>query len=93
MARITTHPGEVIREDYLIPLNMSSRALAEALGIPGNRVSDIVRERRGVSADTAIRLAKYFDTTPEFWLGLQAGHDLSLANEQHDYSSVMKRAG
>ena len=93
MARITTHPGEVIREDYLVPLGMSARALGEALGVPGNRISDIVRERRGITADTAIRLAKYFNTTPQFWIGIQTAHDLSKAEAEHDYSGVARRTG
>jgi antitoxin HigA-1 len=93
VARITTHPGEVIREDYLVPLGMSARALGEALGVPGNRISDIVRERRGITADTAIRLARYFNTTPQFWIGMQTAHDLSKAEAEHDYSNVARRTG
>jgi antitoxin HigA-1 len=93
MARGTTHPGEIIREDYLVPLGMSARALGEALGVPGNRISDIVRERRGITADTAIRLARYFNTTPQFWIGLQTAHDLSKAEAEGDYSGIVRRTG
>ncbi|MBK8285602.1 MAG: HigA family addiction module antidote protein [Ahniella sp.] len=73
------HPGEVLREDFLLPLGLSANALAKALNVPAPRVNDIVRERRGVSADTALRLARYFDSTPQFWLNLQAAYDLRLA--------------
>jgi len=73
------HPGEFLREDYLVPLGMSANALSKALNVPAPRINDIVRERRGVSADTALRLARYFDTSPQFWLNLQAMYDLRLA--------------
>jgi addiction module HigA family antidote len=73
------HPGEILREDYLAELGMSANALAKALAVPAPRVNDIVRERRGVTADTALRLARYFDTTPQFWLNLQSAYDLRLA--------------
>lgn len=92
MARIRTHPGEILREEYLLPLGMSARALAKALDVPGNRVSDLVRQRRDVSADTAIRLGRYFGTDPRFWLNLQAAHDLSRAEAEQDYSAVNPRA-
>lgn len=72
------HPGEILREDYLLPLDMSVNALAKALHVPASRINDIVLERRGVTADTAMRLARYFDTTAQFWMGLQAEYDLSL---------------
>ncbi len=73
------HPGEVLREDYLVPLNMSANALAKALNVPAPRVNDIVRERRGVSADTAMRLARYFGGDARSWLNLQAMYDLRVA--------------
>ena len=73
------HPGEILREDYLVELDMSANALAKALKVPAPRVNDIVRERRGISADTALRLARYFDTTPQFWLNLQTAYDLRVA--------------
>lgn len=75
------HPGEILREDYLAELGMSVNALAKSLHVPAPRVNNIVRERRGVSADTALRLARYFDTTPVFWLNLQTAYDLRLAEE------------
>jgi len=70
------HPGEILREDYLVPLEMSVNALALALNVPATRMHEIVKERRGITADTAYRLARYFDSTPEFWLNLQAMYDL-----------------
>jgi antitoxin HigA-1 len=90
--RIRTHPAEVLREDDLVPLKMSARELATAIGVPGNRISDIVRERRAVSADTAIRLGRYFQTTPRFWLNLQQAHELSKAESETDYSGIPTRA-
>jgi addiction module HigA family antidote len=81
MARIRTHPGEVLREEFMKPLGLSANALALALRVPATRIGAIVREARprAVTADTALRLARYFGTTPEFWLNLQAAYDLSVA--------------
>ncbi len=90
--RIRPHPGEVLREECLIPLGMSARELAEVLGVPHNRISDIARERRSVTADTALRLARYLGTTAQFWLNLQASHDLSKAEAETDYSRIPCRA-
>ena len=73
------HPGEILREDYLVPLGLSANALAKALGVTAARVNDIVRERRGVTADTAIRLARYFGGDPKSWLNLQMAYDLRVA--------------
>lgn len=73
------HPGEVLREEFLAPLGMSAHALAQALRVPAPRVNDLVRERRSVTPDTALRLARYFSTTPQFWLNLQASFDLKIA--------------
>jgi len=73
------HPGEVLREDFLVPLGMTANALAKALNVPAPRVNDIVRERRGVSADTAMRLARYFGGDARSWLNLQAAYDLRVA--------------
>ena len=92
MPRIRSHPGEILQEEYLKPLGMSARALAEAIGIPANRLTEIVRERRGVTADTAIRLGRYFGTDPRFWTNLQAAHDLSKASAENDYSAIDPRA-
>jgi len=73
------HPGEVLREDFLKPLGMSANALAKALNVAAPRVNDIVRERRGISADTAMRLARYFGGDARSWLNLQTAYDLRLA--------------
>jgi addiction module HigA family antidote len=91
MARVRTHPGEILREEYLIPLGMSARALAKALGVPANRLTEIMRSERDISADTAIRLGRYFGTEPRFWLNLQAAYDLSRAEKKNDYSTIRKR--
>ena len=73
------HPGEILREDYLVPFGTSANALAKALNVPAPRINDIVRERRGVSADTAMRLARYFGGDARSWLNLQAAYDLRVA--------------
>ncbi len=73
------HPGEILREDYLEPLGLSVNALAKALKVPAPRINDIVRERRGVSADTALRLARYFGGDAQSWLNLQSAYDLRVA--------------
>src|SRR5205823_1272138 len=75
------HPGETIREDYLKPLGMSVNRLAIELRVPATRIMEIVNGRRSVTADTALRLAGYFDTTPKFWLNLQSSYDLAVAAE------------
>ena len=92
MPRLRTHPGEILAEEYLRPLGLSANALAEAIGVPGNRISEIVRRRRDVSADTAIRLGRFFDVDPRFWLNLQAAYNLSLAENEHDYSGLRARS-
>ena len=72
------HPGEILREDLLKPLRISVNRLGRDLRVPVTRMSEIVNGRRGVTADTALRLARYFGTTPEFWMSLQAAYDLAL---------------
>lgn len=73
------HPGEVLREDFLRPAGLTANALAKRLRVPAPRINDVVRERRGVSADTAMRLARYFGGDARSWLNLQAIYDLRLA--------------
>jgi addiction module HigA family antidote len=73
------HPGEVLREDFLRPAGLTANALARALHVPAPRINDVVRERRGVSADTAMRLARFFGGDARSWLNLQAIYDLRLA--------------
>jgi addiction module HigA family antidote len=77
---VPVHPGEFLREDFLAPLGLSANALALALRVPVTRISEIVRERRGITADTALRLARYFGTTPDFWMKMQMSYDLALAH-------------
>jgi len=79
---VPIHPGEFLREDFLLPLGLSSNALALALRVPVTRISEIVRERRGITADTALRLARYFGTTPDFWMKMQMSYDLALASRE-----------
>jgi addiction module HigA family antidote len=75
-------PGETIKEDYLVPLGMSVNQLAKALGIGAARMNEIVRGERGITADTALRLARYFGTSAEFWLTLQSLYDLRIAQRK-----------
>ena len=77
--RVTTHPGEVLSEEFLKPLGMSVNALAMALRVPATRIGAIVKGERSVTADTALRLARFFGTSPEFWMNLQAMYDLTKA--------------
>lgn len=89
------HPGEILREDFLVPLGMSANALAQALHVPAPRINDIVRERRGVSADTAMRLARYFGSDARSWLNMQAAYDLRVAeieNARRIEKEVMPKA-
>jgi antitoxin HigA-1 len=81
-SRVTTHPGEVLREEFLKPLGISVHALALALRVPATRVAAIVKAERAVTADTALRLARFFGTSAEFWINLQAMHDLTKARMQ-----------
>ena len=75
------HPGEVLREEFLAPLELSAGELARALGVPRTRIERIVKEQMGISVDTALRLAKYFDTTPDVWLNLQTGYDIAVGTK------------
>ena len=73
------HPGEVLREDFLVPLGLTANALAKALHVPAPRINDIVRQRRGISADTAMRLSRYFGGDARSWLNLQSVYELRVA--------------
>jgi antitoxin HigA-1 len=73
------HPGEVLREDYLVPMKLAPYTLAKALGIPRTRIERLAREETPVTADIALRLARYFGTTPGFWMGMQAQYDIERA--------------
>jgi addiction module HigA family antidote len=76
------HPGEILREEFLSPLGMSANELALALRVPSTRINDIVNKKRGITADTALRLARYFGTTPRFWTNMQASYELEVAEDQ-----------
>lgn len=80
--KIFIHPGEVLKEEFLVPLGISANRLATSLGVPANRIAAIVNGKRAVTADTAILLGKAFNTTPEFWINLQAHHDLEMAKAE-----------
>jgi len=80
--RITAHPGEILQAEFLAPLGMTANALATALRVPANRIGAILRGERAVTADTALRLARYFKTSAEFWLNLQTMHDLTKAAKE-----------
>jgi antitoxin HigA-1 len=81
--RVKTSPGEILLEEFMKPLGLSGNALARELKVPANRINDIVRGRRDLSADTALRLARYFGTTARFWLNAQAAHDLSKTEAEN----------
>lgn len=76
------HPGEILLEEFLKPMGITAYRLAKDLHIPATRVHEIIKEKRAVSADTALRLARYFNMSPEFWLGLQIDYDLRMANSK-----------
>ena len=76
------HPGEILREEFLAPLEMSANRLAQVLAVPTNRITEIVGERRAITAETALRLSRAFDTTPEFWLNLQQAYELRSAEKE-----------
>jgi addiction module HigA family antidote len=76
------HPGEILREEFLSPLGLSAHQLALALRVPATRINDIVNEKRGITADTALRLSRYFGTTPRFWMNMQASWELEVAEDR-----------
>jgi len=82
------HPGEMLREEFLVPMGLSSNALAMAIGVPATRIGEIVNERRGISADTALRLGRYFHMSAEFWMNLQSSYDLESARFVTDMKAI-----
>ncbi|HJN49780.1 MAG: HigA family addiction module antitoxin [Pseudomonadales bacterium] len=76
------HPGEILREDFMVPLGISINRLAREIAVPPGRISEIVNGRRGISADTSLRLARFFSVSAELWIGLQAEYDLRVARQQ-----------
>src|SRR6202795_3299732 len=76
------HPGEILREEFMLPLSLSMNRVALDLRVPVTRIADIVNERRGITADTALRLARYFNNSPSFWMNLQTRFDLEVAEDE-----------
>ena len=77
------HPGEILREEFLVPLGITAYRLAKDIHVSGTRIADILAERRGISAETALRLSRYFGNSAQFWLNLQAHYELREAQRQH----------
>ncbi len=88
------HPGEILREEYLIPLGMSAGALARKLNVPRTRIERIATEQTSITPDTALRLAKFFGTSPEFWINLQTGYDLKVEERalRAELENIQRRA-
>jgi addiction module HigA family antidote len=78
----SVHPGEVLLEEFLKPMNLSQNRLALAIGVPPRRINEIVLGKRGITADTALRLARYFNMSPQFWMGLQMDYELDVAADE-----------
>ncbi|HEY2822589.1 MAG TPA: HigA family addiction module antitoxin [Candidatus Acidoferrum sp.] len=76
------HPGEILREEFMLPFGLSMNRMAMDLRVPVTRIADIVNEKRGITADTALRFARYFDNTPTFWMNLQTRYDLEVAEDE-----------
>ena len=76
------HPGEILLEEFLVPMGLSQNRIARAMGVPPRRINEIVHGKRSITADTALRLARYFGTSEQFWMGLQADHDLEDARRR-----------
>ncbi len=93
--RIATHPGQILSREFLEPMQLTQAELARALGIPLNRVNELVRGKRGVTPETALLLAGYFKNSPEFWMNLQTAHDLTLARGEmrKRHSALRSSAG
>jgi len=89
------HPGEILQEEFLDPLELPAADLAERLRLPAESVESLARSERPITADDALRLARYFDTTPDFWLNLQAQHDLEATRERirHELAAITPHAG
>ncbi|MBW7837630.1 MAG: HigA family addiction module antidote protein [Sphingomonadales bacterium] len=79
---VPIHPGEILKEEFLAPLNLTQYRLAKDIKVPPRRINEIVLGKRAISADTALRLGRYFDTSPEFWLNLQSRYDLEKARDE-----------
>lgn len=82
------HPGEILKEEFMQPLGLSANAVAKAIGVERSRIAAIIRGKRSITADTALRLAKAFQVTPEFWLNLQRRYDLEIEQSRHSYEGL-----
>jgi addiction module HigA family antidote len=87
--RIPIHPGEILAEDVLADLGMNARQLAQELNVPANRISEILRGRRAITADTALRSSRWLGTSPQIWLNLQQAYDLEVA--EHEYGEEIEK--
>ena len=87
------HPGEVLKEEFMVPLNITAYRLSKDLGIPQTRISEILKGRRRISADTALRLSKYFGNSAKFWLGLQVDYDIEeeLTSRKREFQKIKRR--
>lgn len=85
------HPGEILRSEFMAPLGLTAYRLAKDLKISAPRVNDLIRGKRGITADTALRLSRYFGNSAQFWIGLQSGHDLWLAARERSWTKVKPR--
>ncbi|MEM6441166.1 MAG: HigA family addiction module antitoxin [Pseudomonadota bacterium] len=85
------HPGEMLREEFLIPMEMSAGALAKHIGVPRTRIERLVREETTLSVDTAVRLARYFNMTEEFWINLQKGYELDCADADAELQAALAK--
>jgi len=88
--RVLTHPGEMLREEFLVPMNITQRELADAIHVPYQRINELINQKRGITPSTALRLSRFFGVSAEFWLNLQTRWDLYRAqkSEQADLESI-----
>ena len=91
-ANVTIHPGEILKEEFLDPLGVTPYRLAQELHVPVPRINDIVLCKRGISADTALRLGRYFNLPPQFWLNLQAEYELRVAANRAELGNIIPRS-
>lgn len=85
------HPGEILKKEFLKPMGLSNYAFARSIGVTAQRIGDVVLKKNGISADMAIRFAKYFDTTPEFWMNLQTAYELNHAGKNPALRSRLRK--
>ena len=90
MTRITTHPGEMLKHEFLIPMNLSASALARSMHVPANRITELVNGRRDITGDTALRLERVLGVSAEFWMRLQSSHDLTKAKAARTYDDLQR---